>query len=114
MQELNTGAAGLNRWLLARVRRKRGPTSQAALGDSPAPTQRMLAVSRLIVAFAILAVATTLLGTGFGYRLARQSDERLLFDQHSALRNAISEFRAPLLKSGEIDPRLMRTAERSC
>ena len=111
MQELNTGAAGLNRWLLARVRRKRGPTSQAALGDSPAPTQRMLAVSRLIVAFAILAVATTLLGTGFGYRLARQSDERLLFDQHAALRNAISEFRAPLMKSGEIDPRLMHTAE---
>jgi diguanylate cyclase (GGDEF)-like protein len=71
----------------------------------------MLAVSRLIVAFAILAVATTLLGTGFGYRLARQSDERLLFDQHAALRNAISEFRAPLMKSGEIDPRLMHTAE---
>ncbi len=46
----------------------------------------MLAVTRLIVAFIILAMAATVLGTGIGYQQAWQSDERLLVEQHAALR----------------------------
>ena len=72
----------------------------------------MLAVTRLIIAFIILALASTVLGTAIGYQQARQSDERLLVEQHAALRNAISEFRSRFVRPDEIDPRLMRAIER--
>ena len=72
----------------------------------------MLVVSRLIIAFIILAMVTTQLGIRIGYRLAGQSDDQLLSEQHAALRIAISEFGASFVRSGEIDPRLVRTAER--
>ena len=114
MHEVNTEAGGSTpgRWLLARATRRYAPSSQVVLGGSPAPTQHMLAVTRLIVAFIILAMAATVLGTGIGYQQARQSDERLLVEQHAALRNAIAEFRAQFVRPGEIDPRLVRAAER--
>ncbi|HYC15645.1 MAG TPA: bifunctional diguanylate cyclase/phosphodiesterase [Pseudolabrys sp.] len=113
MHEVNTGATGLNPggWLLARARQRRAPGSSVASGSSPAPTKRMLVAARLIVIFIVLVVVATVLGTGFGYYLARQSDEQLMVQQHAALRNAISEFRAHFVRPGEIDPRLMRTAE---
>ncbi|HUL88999.1 MAG TPA: bifunctional diguanylate cyclase/phosphodiesterase [Pseudolabrys sp.] len=113
MHEISTGAAGSNPggWLLARARRRRTPGSRVASGSSPTPTRRMLAVTRLITTFIVLVVVATMLGAGFGYYLARQSDEQLVVQQHAALRNAISEFRAQFVRLGEIDPRLMRTAE---
>lgn len=76
-----------------------------------APTQRLVTVSRLIVAGASLAIAATLLATGIGYRVARQSDERLTREQHAALRSVISEFRSSLPNSAEVDARLIRKVE---
>ena len=110
MHEVNTVAARLDRgrWLPARARRRRIPGSELA---SPAPAQRMVAVSRLIIACACLTVAAIVLATGIGYRWAWQSDERLTLEQHAALRNAISVLQPSLLKSGDADPRLIRTAE---
>jgi diguanylate cyclase (GGDEF)-like protein len=114
VHEVNTVAAGLNpgRWLLAWARRRRVPDSQVIPGGSLIPAKRMLVVSRLIIAFIVLAMATTQLGIGIGYRLARQSDDQLLSEQHAALRITISEFGASFVRSGEIDPRLVRAAER--
>jgi len=114
VHEVNTVATGSTpgRWLLARAGGRPGP-DQVVLGGSAAPTQRMLAVTRLIIAFIILALASTVLGTAIGYQQARQSDERLLVEQHAALRNAISEFRSRFVRPDEIDPRLMRAAEQS-
>jgi len=113
VHEISTGAAGSNPggWLLARARRRRMPGSRVASRSSPTPTRRMLAVTRLITTFIVLVVVATMLGAGFGYYLARQSDEQLVVQQHAALRNTISEFRAHFVRPGEIDPRLMRTAE---
>ena len=71
----------------------------------------MAAVSRLVVAFALLAVGATLLCAGIGYTLARQSDEIFASGQHAAMRRAISEFRLPLAMSDEIDPNLARAIE---
>jgi diguanylate cyclase (GGDEF)-like protein len=113
VHEVKTVAAGSTpgRWLLARARGRHAPDSQVVLGGSAAPTQRMLTVTRLIIAFIILAVAATVLGTAIAYQQARQSDERLLVEQHAALRNAISEFRSQFVRPGDVDPRLMRAAE---
>ncbi len=71
----------------------------------------MAAVSRLVLAFALLAVGATLLCAGIGYTLARQSDETLASEQHAAMRRAISEFRLPFAMSGDIDPNLARAVE---
>jgi diguanylate cyclase (GGDEF)-like protein len=46
-----------------------------------------------------------------GYGLAHQNDTQLASEQHSALRNAVAEFRAPFSQSGEINPGLVRVAE---
>jgi len=110
VHEVNTVAGGLNpgRWLLGWAKRTSVPVVP---GVPSAPSARMRAASRLILAFCGLTVAAMLAGTGVGYRLARQSDERALFEQHAALRSAISEFRAPVVRSREIDPRLMHMAE---
>ena len=110
MHEVNTEAARLDRgrWLPARARRRRIPGSELA---SPAPAQRMVAVSRLIIACVCLTVAAIVLATGIGYRWAWESDEHLTLEQHAALRNAISVLQPSLLKSGDADPRLLRTAE---
>jgi hypothetical protein len=51
----------------------------------------MLVVSRLIITFIVLAMVTTQLGISIGYRLARQSDDQLLSEQHAALSISISE-----------------------
>ncbi|MFZ0065170.1 MAG: hypothetical protein WAK90_03275, partial [Pseudolabrys sp.] len=112
MHEVNTVAArlGRGRWLPARARRRRIPGSELA-SPAPAPAQRMVAVSRLIIACACLTVATIVFATGVGYRWAWQSDERLTLEQHAALRNAISVLQPSLLKTGDADPRLIRTAE---
>jgi hypothetical protein len=58
-----------------------------------------------------LTVAAIVLATGVGYRWAWESDEHLTLEQHAALRNAISVLQPSLLKSGDADPRLIRTAE---
>ena len=103
MHEVNTGAAASNpgRRMLAWVRRRRVAGSQ----------DPMAAVSRLVVAFALLAIGATLLCAGIGYALARQSDETLASEQQAAIRRVISEFRLPLGRSGEIDPNLARAVE---
>ena len=71
----------------------------------------ILAASRLIFVFTIFAIAALLFGAVFGYGLAHQNDTRLASEQHSALRNAVAEFRAPFSQSGEINPGLVRVAE---
>jgi diguanylate cyclase (GGDEF)-like protein len=77
----------------------------------PHPAKWVLAASRLIFVFTILAVAAMLVSAAIGYDMARQNDERLAAEQHSALRNAIAEFRSPLGRSDKIEPRLVRIAE---
>ena len=62
-------------------------------GASQARARRMLSGSRLIVVLALLALGASIVTTGVGYSLARQSDERLGADQRTALRGAIAEFR---------------------
>jgi len=50
-----------------------------------------------------------------GYRIrpcAHQNDTRLTPEQNLALRNAVAEFRSPFSQSGEINPGLIRVAER--
>ena len=59
---------------------------------------------------AVLAVAATITGLVISYRSGQRSDEALLSQQHTALRNTIAEFSAPIDRKGEIDPRLMRLA----
>jgi diguanylate cyclase (GGDEF)-like protein len=114
VHEVITVAAVLNpgRWLPAWARRKRVPDSQVIPGGSSVPAKRMLVVSCLIIAFIILAMVTTQLGIGIGYRVARRSDDQLLSEQHAALRIAISKFGASFDRSVEIDSGLGHTAER--
>jgi hypothetical protein len=71
-----------------------------------------LAASRLILVFTVLAIATMLVSAAIGFSLAGQNDDRLSAEQHAMLRSAIAEFRSPSGRSGEIDPRLVRLAER--
>ena len=73
--------------------------------------QMILAASRLIFVFTIFAIAALLFSAVFGYGLAHQNDTRLASEQHSALRNAVAEFRAPFSQSGEINPGLVHVAE---
>jgi diguanylate cyclase (GGDEF)-like protein len=90
------------------ARRSRAP---GPVGPSPAPARWILAASRLIFVFTIFAIAALLFSAVFGYGLAHQNDTRLASEQHSALRNAVAEFRAPFSQSGEINPGLVRVAE---
>ena len=110
MHEVNTAATGENpgsrRPAWARRSRAPGP-----VGPSPAPARWILAASRLIFVFTIFAIAALLFNAVFGYGLAHQNDTRLASEQHSALRNAVAEFRAPFSQSGEINPGLVRVAE---
>lgn len=91
-------------------RRRKSPRDPADLPRER--MRRMLAASRLIVVLAVLALGATALSAGIGYRLARQSDERLWADQRASLRNAIAEFRA-LLGQAEVDPRFVRVVEQT-
>ncbi len=52
-----------------------------------------------------------LVSAAIGYGLAHQNDARLASEQHSALRNAVAEFRSPFSASGEINAGLVRIAE---
>jgi len=108
VQEFNTVAAGLNpgRSLLARAGRGLFTSHEGA----PASARRMLAVSRLVVAFLFITVALILFAIGIGFLFAQQSDDRLSFEQHASLRNVIAEFRSPIVKSGDINPNLARMA----
>ena len=110
MHEVNTAATGENPGprMPAWARRSRAP---GPVGSSPAPGRWILAASRLIFVFTIFAIAALLFGAVFGYGLAQQNDTRLASEQHSALRNAVAEFRAPFSQSGEINPGLVRVAE---
>jgi diguanylate cyclase (GGDEF)-like protein len=90
------------------ARRSRAP---GPVGSSPAPARWILAASRLIFVFTIFAIAALLFSAVFGYGLAHQNDTRLASEQHSALRNAVAEFRAPFSQSGEINPGLVHVAE---
>jgi predicted signal transduction protein with EAL and GGDEF domain len=112
VHEVNIDAAGLNpdRWLPARARR-RSPASPGLVGSAPHPAKWILAASRLIFVFTILAIAAMFVSAAIGYRLARQNDDRLTAEQHAALRSATAEFRSPFGRSGEIEPRLVRIAE---
>jgi len=76
-------------------------------------TRRMLAASRLIVVFAAIAMAATVLSAAIGYGLARQSDERLWAEQRASLRNAIDEFRALFGQPDTVDPRFVRMVEQT-
>ena len=110
MHEVNTAATGENPGsrMAAWARRSRAP---GPVGSSPAPARWILAASRLIFVFTIFAIAALLFSAVFGYGLAHQNDTRLASEQHSALRNAVAEFRAPFSHSGEINPGLVRVAE---
>ena len=112
MHEVNTVAAGStpDRWLPEWARR-RPPTSASLAGAAPHPAKWILAASRLIFVFTILAIATMLVSAAIGFSLARQNDDQLSADQHAALRNAIAEFRSPSGRLGNIEPRLIRIAE---
>ena len=109
MQEFNTVATGLNpgRGLLARA--KRGLFTRSYEGAS-ASARRMLAVSRLVVAFVVVAVSLILFVMGIGFLFAQYSDDRLSFEQHAGLRSVIAEFQLPIINSGEINPNLVRMA----
>src|SRR5262249_22274338 len=96
------------RLLPTRTRRGRLQDSRIATAS---PTQRIVTVSRLMIACAGLAVAAVALATGIGYRLAWQSDERLASEQHAALPNAIAEYQPSFLMAAGVDRRLLRTAE---
>ena len=100
MHEVNAVAAGSTpgRWLPEWARR-RPPTSAGLAGSAPHPAKWILAASRLIFVFTILAIATMLVSAAIGFSLARQNDDQLSADQHAALRNAIAEFRSPELLS---------------
>ena len=78
---------------------------------STMPARRIIVVSRLIIACASIAVVAIALAAGIGYRWVRQSEDRLAFEQHTALRNAISEFQSSLATSEQPDLRLIRKAE---
>lgn len=110
MHEVNTGAAGFRpaRWLRVWVGRTRAMLSQNPISPQPESFRHMRSVSRLITIVAIFVVAATVAGLAFGYRAGQRSDEQLSSQQHTALRNTIAEFSAPLGRKGEIDPRLMR------
>jgi len=73
----------------------------------------MLSGSRLIVVLALLALGASVVATGVGYSLARQSDERLASDQRLALRSAIAEFRTWFGQNGPIDTRFVHTIQHS-
>lgn len=113
MPEVNIAATGLNlgRRLPAWARRPRALASPGSAGASPAPAKWILAASRLIFAFTVFAIAAMLVSAAIGYGLARQNDARLASEQHSALRNAVAEFRSPFNVSGEINSGLVRIAE---
>ena len=108
MQEFNTVAAGFipGRWLLAA---RRGLFTQS-YESGPAPARRMLAVSRLILAFVVIAVSLILFAIGIGFLFARYSDDRMSFEQHASLRNLIAEYQLSIVRSGEINPNLVRMA----
>ena len=78
-----------------------------------AQARRTLGASRLIVVVALLAFGASIITAGLGYSLARQSDERLWTEQRTALRAAIGEFRALFGQPEELDPRFLRTVQRS-
>src|SRR5215468_9302252 len=99
-----------SRWLPDWLRR-RSPVSPSFLGSVPHPAKWILAASRLIFVFTVLAIAAMLASAAIGYSLARQNDERLTAEQHTALRNAVAEFGSPIDPSGKIEPRLVRIAE---
>ena len=84
-----------------------------AIRAPQAQARRTLGASRLIVIVAILAFGATIMTAGVGYSLARQSDERLWVEQRTALRAAISEFRALFGQTEDLDPRFVRTVQRS-
>jgi diguanylate cyclase (GGDEF)-like protein len=111
--EVNAVAAGstLGRWLPDWARRRTLAPPDLA-GSVHHPARWILAASRLILVFTVLAIATMLVSAAIGFSLARQNDDRLSAEQHAMLRSAIAEFRSPSGRSGEIDPRLARLAER--
>ena len=82
-------------------------------GAPQARARRMLSGSRLIVVLALLALGASIVATGVGYSLARQSDERLAADQRLALRSAIAEFRTWFGQTGAIDARFVQTIQHS-
>ena len=90
-----------------------GASTLQAIGAPQAQTRRSLGASRLIVILALLSLGASIVTTGIGYSLARQSDERLWAEQRLALRGAMSEFRAWFGQTGGLDPRFVRMVERS-
>jgi diguanylate cyclase (GGDEF)-like protein len=112
VHEVNAVAAGstLGRWLPDWARR-RTPVPPDLAGLAHHPAKWILAASRLILVFTVLAIATMLVSAAIGFSTARQNDDRLSAEQHAMLRRAIAEFRSPSGRPGEIDPRLVRLAE---
>jgi diguanylate cyclase (GGDEF)-like protein len=87
---------------------------RAREGATPrARAKRMLSASQLIVVLAVLAMGATLLASAIGFKVARQSDERLWSEQRASLRNATAEFRNLFGKADAIDPRFVRMIEQS-
>jgi diguanylate cyclase (GGDEF)-like protein len=113
VHEVNAVAAGstVGRWLPDWARRRRLAPPDLA-GSAHHPARWILAASRLILVFTVLAIATMLVSAAIGFSLAGQNDDRLSAEQHAMLRSAIAEFRSPSGRSGEIDPRLVRLAGR--
>ena len=66
----------------------------------------------LVVTLAVVAASATIACGGFGYEIARRSDEARASAQRQALREAVSEIRS-LITGFDIDPRLLRIIEQS-
>jgi diguanylate cyclase (GGDEF)-like protein len=93
---------------------KRPSAHERDLAGAPrAHARRLLSASQWIVLLVALALAVTFLGGVIGYGTARQSDERLWFEQRASLRNAIGEFRNLFGKSDRIDQRFISMVEQS-
>ena len=103
--------SGPGRRLLDRIMQR--PQSSSSDLDAPSPGKWILAASRLMIVFAVMAVASLFVGAGAGYQWARQYDGRLAVDQRTALREIISAFPSPLLGIDRFEPRVAELARRA-
>lgn len=99
--------------LLARIMRRRDPAATALAVDAPTPTKWILAASRLMFVFAILAVAGMFASAAVGYQWARQYDDRLASNQRNALREIISTFPSPVLGIDRVETRVIELAQQA-
>ena len=78
----------------------------------PAPRRRVV-TPRLIATLALFVISTTLFCTIVGYVLVRQADDRQAFERRAALLGAVQDIRATEADVSKLDPRLIRSLERT-